>query len=128
MEKIGVLWVEDNPRVRAAARRLCDAYGLAATFEDSAEDAIFLLASEESEAFSAVVSDFALGSIATGADVLDAAERAEIPVRILCSSGQHTATEVPAATTIVDKMQLRRIIEEHLVPLRGGDESWRTRA
>ena len=113
-----ILWVEDDARVRAAAERVCKASGVKVGFCFTYLEAESTFAyGVPRDRYTAVVSDFDLGPGPTGADVLAAAECAGIPVRILCSSGSHSSADCPAATAIVDKMNLRAVVEEHLAPL-----------
>ena len=113
-----VLWVEDDGRIRKAAERLCKANGVEAEFVAYGVEAIFNLAF--AFRYLAVVSDFDLGPGFSGADILAAAERAGIPIRLLCSGGTHGA-DCPEATVIYDKMGMREMVEDVLAPLFKGD-------
>lgn len=118
-----ILWVEDDGQVRKAAERLCRMLGVPVRFSALGQVAKDLLTlpiyTETKKTFVAVVSDFDLGlrQGPTGADVLAEAERAGIPIRILCSSARHTSNDCPAATVFYDKVFMREMVEDVLVPL-----------
>ena len=114
-----VLWVEDDKRICKTVDRLCRASGVEVTIASCARSAIALLPPDAVDVplYLAVISDFDLGPGPNGQDVLAAAERAGIPIRILCSSGSHDSTDCPAATVIYDKTFMREMVETVLAPM-----------
>lgn len=113
-----ILWVEDDERIRRAAERLCRAAAVRVGFCHTYEEAESVLTyGEPCERYPAIVSDFDLGPGPTGADVLAAAKRAGIPIRILCSGGPHSIPDAPAATSFYDKSMMWFLVETVLAPL-----------
>jgi hypothetical protein len=113
-----VLWVEDDERIRNTAERLCHFFGVKVGFCNTYLEAESVLAyGIPRDRYLAIVSDMDLGKGPTGADVLAAAERAGIPVRVLFSGGAHGPGDAPAATAILSKAAMRHLVEQVLKPL-----------
>jgi hypothetical protein len=116
-----VLWVEDELEIWTAVERLCNAANVDVHFFSSGAGGLAAIldldGDADTEEIVAVVSDMDLGPGPSGADVLDTAARAGIPVRVLFSGGAHSPDDAPAATSILPKTAMRHLVENVLAPL-----------
>jgi|GEM_PF-6543389 len=112
-----ILWVEDDAQVRKTILRSFGEFFTCVDFAFTGERGVYVLSAAFKPTHAAVVSDFDLGPGPTGADVLAAAERAGILVRILCSGDTHGFVSVPSATGFYSKFRVKELVEKVLLPL-----------